>query len=87
MRRAPNLLPIVVKGVLYLAAFHYVTALEAETGKEIWRYEFKEGTPSKRGVAYWPGDGSSPARIIFTTGSKMMALNASTGQDRSGLRQ
>ncbi len=72
--------PIVVKGVLYLAAFHYVTALEADTGKEIWRYELKEGTPSKRGVAYWPGDGSSPARLIFTTGTKMMALNASTGK-------
>src|ERR1700735_5634307 len=35
--------PIVVKGVLYLAAFHYVTALDPETGKEIWRYELKEG--------------------------------------------
>ncbi len=72
--------PIVVKGVLYLAAFHYVTALEADTGKELWRYELKEGTPSKRGVAYWPGDSNSPARLIFTTGSKMMALNASTGK-------
>ena len=48
--------PIVVKGVLYLAAFHYLTALDAETGKEIWRYELKQGSPSKRGVAYWPGD-------------------------------
>jgi len=71
--------PIVLKGVLYLAAFHYVTALDADTGKEIWRYELKEGTPSKRGVAYWPGDNGNPARIIFTSGSKMIALNASTG--------
>src|SRR5579863_10308816 len=46
--------PLVVRGVLYLAAFHYVAALDAETGKEIWRYELKEGTPSKRGVAFWP---------------------------------
>ena len=72
--------PIVVKGVLYLAAFHYVTALDPETGKEIWRYELKEGTPSKRGVAYWPGDSSNPPRVIFTTGSKMVALNANTGK-------
>ncbi len=72
--------PIVVKGVLYLAAFHHVTALDAETGKEIWRYELKDGAPSKRGVAYWPGDRSNPARIVFTSGSKMIALNASTGK-------
>ena len=72
--------PIVVNGVLYLAAFHYVTALDAETGKEIWRYELKEGVPSKRGVAYWPGDKSNPPRVIFTTGSKMIALNAGSGK-------
>ena len=28
--------PIVVNGVLYLAAFHYVTALDPETGKPLW---------------------------------------------------
>jgi quinoprotein glucose dehydrogenase len=72
--------PIVVNGVLYLAAFHYVTALDPETGQEIWRYELKQGTPSKHGVAYWPGDKSNPARIIFTSGTKMMALNARTGK-------
>jgi quinoprotein glucose dehydrogenase len=72
--------PLVVKGVLYLAAFHYVTALDAETGREIWRYQLKEGAPSKRGAAYWPGDKSNPARVIFTSGSKMIALNAGTGK-------
>jgi glucose dehydrogenase len=72
--------PIVVKGVLYLSAFHYVTALDPDSGREVWRYDLKEGSPSKRGVAYWPGDKTNPARIIFTSGSKMLALNASTGQ-------
>jgi glucose dehydrogenase len=72
--------PIVVNGVLYLAAFHYVTALDSDTGQEIWRYELKEGTPSKRGIAYWPGDKSNPARVLFTSGSKMIALNANTGK-------
>ena len=72
--------PIVIKGVLYLDTFHSVMALDAETGQEIWRYELKEDTPSKRGVAYWPGDKSNPPRIIFTSGSKMIALNAGTGR-------
>ena len=73
--------PIVVNGVLYLAAFHYLTALDPESGKEIWRYELKEGAPSKRGVAYWPGDNSNPPRIIFTSGSKMIATEREYGED------
>ncbi len=35
---------------------------------------------SFRGVGYWPGDRNNPPRIIFTTGSKMMALNARSGK-------
>jgi quinoprotein glucose dehydrogenase len=31
-------------------------------------------------VAYWPGDQNNPARVIFTSGSKMIALNATTGK-------
>ena len=31
-------------------------------------------------MSYWPGDRNNPPRIIFTTGSKMMALNARTGK-------
>src|SRR5271163_2618050 len=71
--------PIVVNGVMYLPAANRVVALEPETGKEIWRYVLKTGAPSRRAVAYWPGDRNNPPRIIFTTGSKMMALNAKTG--------
>jgi glucose dehydrogenase len=72
--------PIVVKGVLYLTASKRVVALEPETGKEIWSYEVRAGSPSKRGVAYWPGNRSNPPRIIFTAGQKMIALNANTGK-------
>jgi glucose dehydrogenase len=72
--------PIVIDGVLYLAAFHYVTALDPDTGQELWRYALTEGAPSKRGIAYWPGDTNNPARVIFTSGSKMVALNAKTGK-------
>src|SRR5271166_888364 len=72
--------PIVVKGVLFLTASKRVLALEPETGKEIWSYEVKTGAPSKRGVAYWPGDRNNPPRIVFTAGSKMIALNANTGK-------
>lgn len=72
--------PIVVKGVMYLPAGNRVVALDAETGSEVWRYELTTGAASQRGVAYWPGDKDNPPRILFLTGHKMVALNASTGK-------
>ena len=71
--------PIVVNGVMYLPAANRVVALEPETGKEIWRYPVTGGAPSRRGVAYWPGEGGNPPRIIFTAGRRLIALNARTG--------
>ena len=76
--------PIVIHGVMYLPAGNRVVALEADTGKEIWRYELKTGTASQRGVAYWPGDRNNPPRILFTTLHKMVALNANTGKPDPG---
>lgn len=72
--------PIVIDDVMYLPAAGRVVALQVETGKEIWRYELPSGTPSNRGVTYWPGDKNNPPRIIFTTGHRMVGLNARTGK-------
>ena len=79
---APNseATPIVVNGVMYLPAADRVVALEPESGKEIWEYPVTGGAPSRRGVAYWPGDGSNPPRILFTAGRRLIALNANTGK-------
>jgi quinoprotein glucose dehydrogenase len=71
--------PIVVNGVMYLPAANRVVALEPETGKEIWSYPVTGGAPSRRGVAYWSGDGNSAPRIIFAAGRRLIALNALTG--------
>ena len=72
--------PIVVNGVMYFPAGNRVVALEPETGKEIWSDQRKTGLVSARGVAYWPGDGKMSPRIIFTSGHKLVALNAKTGE-------
>ena len=72
--------PIVVEGVMYLPAGNRILAIEPETGKEIWRYDVANGAPSRRGVSYWPGDGTIPARIFFTAGRRLFALNADSGQ-------
>lgn len=72
--------PIVVDGVMYLPAGNRIVALDPENGKELWRYELKKGTASQRGVAYWPGDRNNPPRILFTTATLLVALNAKTGK-------
>ena len=71
--------PIMVKGVLYAATSQEVLALEPDTGRELWRYK-PSTNPSRRGVAFWPGDKNNPARIVFTAGPKMIGLNAATGE-------
>ena len=57
----PQATPIVVGGVMYLPARgNQVLAIEAHTGKEVWRYLMPLGmATTARGVAYWPGDGGS----------------------------
>jgi len=72
--------PIVVNGVMYLPGAGRVVALDPETGKEIWEYPVTGGAPSRRGVAYWPGDNNNPPRIVFTIGRRLLALNANTGK-------
>src|SRR5438067_2261406 len=50
--------PIVVHGVMYLPTATRVVALEPETGKELWQHPVAGAAPSRRGVAYWPGEGA-----------------------------
>ena len=76
--------PIVVDGVMYLPSGDRVVALRPDTGEEIWVHELDEGLASFRGVAYWPGDGDIPARIIFTSLRKMIAVNAADGRPAAG---
>jgi quinoprotein glucose dehydrogenase len=69
--------PIVVNGVMFLSAANRIVALEPESGKEIW--QFAVNGPSRRGVAYWPGDASHPPRVIFAAGRRLVALDAKSG--------
>ena len=76
--------PLVVHNVMYVATpQQHVIALNAETGKEIWKYA-PEGSGGRfseyRGVSYWPGDGQATPKIIFASDSKLVELDAETGQ-------
>ncbi len=75
--------PIVAGNRMYLSTQSgRIAALEPETGKEIWSYDPKVRRPREhRGVAYWPGDRESPARILFgTADGRLIALDAATGK-------
>ncbi len=74
--------PLVADGIMYLSApFSHVIALDAKSGREIWRYEHKKKTeklccgPSNRGVAL--GDGLV---YVATVDARVVALDAKTGK-------
>ncbi|WP_375203304.1 outer membrane protein assembly factor BamB family protein [Hyphococcus sp.] len=71
--------PIVIDGVLFLPIGNAVVALEAHTGVEIWRHKVTNGL-ARRTVSYWPGDGDYEARIFYSNGAAIVALNAETGK-------
>ena len=79
--REPNsqVTPIVVGDVMYLPAVDRVVALDPVTGEQIWWRSVVDGAPSRRGVAYWPGEDGTPPRVIFTAGRRLVALDAETG--------
>jgi quinoprotein glucose dehydrogenase len=64
---------------MYLPAANRVVALDGATGKEIWTVPVSSGAPSRRGVSYWPGDGSAAPRIIFAAGRRLIAIEAKSG--------
>lgn len=71
--------PLVIDGVMYVAAADRVVALESESGREIWRYDMEFGAaPSRRGIAYWPGDIDHPPRLYLTSGRLLIGLSPQT---------
>ncbi len=71
--------PIAIAGTLYLPLGNAVVALEADSGKEIWRYPVATGA-ARRAVSYWPGDRQHQPRIFFSNGKSLIALDAKTGR-------
>jgi quinoprotein glucose dehydrogenase len=79
--------PIVIDGVLFgVTPTVQAFALDAATGKEIWKFgdPLKVWHSTSRGVTYWapkPGaTGNEVARILYTVGPMLYALDAKTGK-------
>lgn len=72
--------PIEVEGVLYgLTPTQKVFALDAATGKEVWKFDSGvKGTQPNRGLTYW-ADGKEK-RIITGVMNFVYALDATTGK-------
>src|SRR5918993_629117 len=70
---------IVVDGVLYgSTATNQVFALDAATGRELWRYRdpAHEFGSNQRGVVYWQSEDRSDRRILFNIESWLHAIDA-----------
>jgi len=85
--------PLKVGDTLYLCTPHnYAIALDAETGKERWRFDPKVGQivglqhRTCRGVSYYEATGAAstsgcPRRVFLPTAdARLIALNAETGE-------
>jgi quinoprotein glucose dehydrogenase len=80
--------PVVIRDTMYVSTpYAAVAALNARTGKELWRYDpevWRAGQPSNgtgfvhRGVATW-SDGTS-RRVFINARWKLVALDARTGK-------
>lgn len=72
--------PVIVNGVMYAPTVgHHIVAINAETGKELWRFE-ADGVPAQRGLIYWPGNRTASARLFFTAGNSLYALDPKSGR-------
>lgn len=75
--------PIVVNGVMYVSLpYNHVMALDAKTGKQLWRYEHQRRQdwkmccgPANRGVAVGYGK-----VFMGTVDARLIALDAKTGK-------
>lgn len=73
--------PIIVNGVLYgMTATTRPFALDAATGREIWKGDKDtiDSYSTSRGVTYW--ESGDDKRILYTKGAWLYALDARTGK-------
>ena len=76
----PRYNPLVVKGVMYLiTADKALTALDAATGKELWRRP-NMGHVGSRGMNYWESADGKDRRLLFVNDGMLRAVSADTGE-------
>src|ERR1700722_7881266 len=79
-------IPIVIGNTMYHGSpYGEVIAFNPTTGEVKWKFKLPgDDTPAKRGISYWPGDGTIKPQIIFGTESGLLySLNAADGTIRT----
>jgi quinoprotein glucose dehydrogenase len=72
--------PIVIDGVMYLQSTgNAIVALDAATGKEIWRHA-NQGAIGARGFNYWESADRKDRRILYLNAGHLTAINAENGE-------
>ena len=75
--------PIVVDELMYvLGKGNSIVALNASTGKEVWRYSPGADTKilTNRGINYWESKDRSDRRLLFASNHFLRAIDARTGK-------
>ncbi len=75
--------PLVVDSVMYVLAHNNaIVALEAATGKEIWRHTAEPDTKiiTNRGINYWESKDRSERRLLYCANHMLRAIDARTGK-------
>ena len=80
--------PIVVKGTLYATSPQLkLLALDAATGRARWIFDPFADKPEgggatgvNRGVVYWEDENGGDARILYSVGARLFAIDAATGK-------
>jgi glucose dehydrogenase len=76
--------PLVVDGLMFIqASRNALAAVDAATGKEIWRRQ-TQGVVGGRGVNYWESPDRSDRRLLLIAGGYLIALNAQSGEPIAG---
>jgi quinoprotein glucose dehydrogenase len=72
--------PIVVDGVMYVQGTgNAIVALDAATGKEVWRHA-NQGAIGARGFNYWESPDRSDRRLLYLNAGHLTAINAQNGE-------
>ena len=72
--------PVIARGVIYTRANgDALVALDAATGRQIWRHGDIEGF-ALRGVNYWESGDGADRRLFYTARNRLRAIDARTGE-------
>lgn len=73
--------PVVVDGVLYaMGKDNSIVALDAASGKEIWRHANGPAPITTRGLNYWESADRKERRLLYSNANYLIELNAANGQ-------